>query len=608
MPKCFSRRAPAGAALGDGKGRVWGVLAAVLVSGLPVRAGEDTLMKAMRDELSRSIQQLQLHALSKPYFISYKVRTTATTEASASFGSLLSGGEHRTRTLVAMVRVGDYALDNTNFLSLPFGPSGVVHQFGGSVQLPLEDDYKEIRRQIWLATDGAYKKALEDFSRKRAALQTRTRAEDIPDFSREAPATIADEKPRATVSRAEAENLVRDISGVFTQLPDVFNSTVHLEVLNFDTRYVNSEGTSFTRTEAGVVFQAIASTQAIDGMPAEDFVTAYGRSMSDLPGKPELVARIREMGARLQKLRGAPIVEQYNGPVLLEGQAAAELFSQVFAPKLLAVRRPLSDNPQFEVFFAQQQDSLLEKIGTRVLPDFLSVIDNPLLDSYDGVRLVGGYGVDDEGVRVRETRLIEKGILKTLLASRHPVPGISRSTGNNQGGSGPTPSNVVVACEKGLTSEELKSELLKLAKQRGKQYGIVVRRLANPVLLPSLGQMMLLFTPTGMQGATGRTVIVATKVFPDGREELIRNAELMGVTTAAFKDIVAASKTRTVYSTPFLASSSLVGLFSGGTTAEAGGHILSFIVPSLLFEDLTLRRPAGEIPHPPISRHPYFDR
>src|SRR5439155_23428008 len=167
--------------------------------------------------------------------------------------------------------------------------------------------------------------------------------------------------------------------------------------------------------EPGVMLTATAKSQAGDGMPLEDFVAAYGRSMQDLP-KTELADRIRQMGARLKQLHEAPLVDQYSGPVLVQGQAVAELFSRVFAPRLLAVRRPISDNPQLGMFFSQQAETFVCRMGSRILPAFLNVVDNPTIDQYDRVRLVGGYKVDDEGVRALETRLVDKGNLKTSQA------------------------------------------------------------------------------------------------------------------------------------------------------------------------------------------------
>ena len=130
---------------------------------------------------------------------------------------------------------------------------------------------------------------------------------------------------------------------------------------------------------------------------------------------------------------------------------------------------------------------------------------------------------------------------------------------------------------------------LKLVKKRKKKYGIVVRRIGNPALR---------VRGLSRRGARVGNLILAYKVFPDGREELIRNAGLSDITESTFKEIVAASKNQTVYTAPFRARSAS-GIHSG---------VVSFVVPSLLFEDVTLQKPRGEVPHPPVAKHPYFDR
>lgn len=567
-----------------------------------LHAQDDSLMKAMRDELARSMEELQLEALERPYFIAYRVAEITSVRVSGTLGSLLTRSENHTRTLAVEARVGDYALDNTNFLFLPGRRSGVVSLFR-PVRLPLEDDYKELRRQIWLATDGAYKQALEDLSQKRAALQNKTRSEEVPDFSQEETTRVTDDRAPAEVDLAEAEKLVRDLSALFKEMPAVFTSRVQLEVLNVHTRYINSEGTSFTRTTPLVTFTALAGTQAPDGMALADFVAGYGRSPDDLLEKDELAREIRELGVRLRKLRNAELVDRYNGPVLFEGQAAAELFNQIFAPKLLALRLPISDDPRFGRVTARLQNPFLDKLGARVLPEFLSVVDNPTLTQHQKIQLVSGYKVDDDGVPGRETKIIEKGILNMLLATRKPVPGITHSTGNRRG-SGPMPSNLVVIAEDGLRNEEMKEELLRLVKVRGKDYGIIVRRIGNPLLkVPGAGPTSV-FGPPGGGPTRVEGAILAYKVFPDGREELIRNAELLGITEATFKDIVAASKTQTGYSAPFMPRSASPFTFP----LSFGFPIISLVVPSLLFEDVSIKKPTGVIPRPPVASRPFFDK
>ena len=166
--------------------RVLGIfLLAAMALPAPARAADDVVMKAMRDELDRSMKQLQLEQLEKPYFISYRVQDRTSLDTSATFGALLSGTVARARFLTVQVRVGDYQSDNSNFMTYPPQANGLTE----TVLLPLDDDYQELRRQIWLATDTAYKEALEMLSRKRAALENRKARENLSDFSKEQPAT-----------------------------------------------------------------------------------------------------------------------------------------------------------------------------------------------------------------------------------------------------------------------------------------------------------------------------------------------------------------------------------------------------------------------------------
>lgn len=577
------------------------LLTSALTAAAPLGAADDALMRALRDELGRSTEKLRLEGLEKPYFIAYRVQHRRATRLSASFGSLVARTEGRTRFLTVELRVGDPSFDNTNFFGFPSGPSGVTRRFGPS-SLSLDDDYTELRRQLWLATDGAYKKAVEDISKKRAALQNRTRTMEVPDFASEAQAAFEDERPPARLDLAGADALVRELSALFRQMPAISTSTVQLETAEVETRYLNSEGTSFTRRAPSASLTAVAATQAADGMPLEDFVAVYGRSTDDLPKKADLALRIQELGARLAKLRQAPIVDRYNGPVLFEGQAAAELLSQVLVPRLLGTPRPVFENAQMERF--AEENPFLDKLGARVLPEFLSVADNPLLEEQGGVKVVGGYPVDDEGVPAKETKLVEKGILQALLATRSPVRGITRSNGHRRG-AGPAPANLIVTAEPGREADALRQDLLERARKRGAESGIVVRRLGNPILRVSRDTPSFFFGPPGREGVRLESVVEAYRLFPDGREELVRLPEVSGLSVATLKEIVAASKTLTVYNAPF---SPRTASLSFGAPGEGGPMLVSFVTPSLLFEEVTLQKPSREAPKPPVLEHPFFSK
>lgn len=548
-------------------------------------AQQDVVAKAIEDELARSMKQLQLEKLEKPYFIACHVAEFENRAVAARFGALTASNENRRRMLNVEVRVGDYKLDNTNFYSTASMMSG-LGTMTGNAMLPLENDYRELRRQIWLTTDAAYKKAVEDLSRKRAALQNKTRTEETPDLSREEAAKLVEEAEPIKADSAQLERLVRGLSALFKEMPDVNSANVSLNISNSRSWYADSEGRSFTRVRPWFNFSARASTQAPDGMALEDSVSIYGRSLSQLPEEKELARRVREVGAHLKDLRAAAPIENYNGPVLFEAEGAAEAFNLLFAGHLLGVRRPITEG-QVSPF---RENSFLYKIGARVLSESLSVTDSPGLAEFNKTPLAGAYKVDDDGIPAREVKLVDKGILKTLLTTRNPVRGIGQSTGHRRG-SGPAPSNLIVTAENGLTSAELREKFIGMLKSQGKEYGILVRSVGAS---PSRGQEPTLGP------------ILAYKVFPDGREELIRSVEIAGLNVQSFKEIVAATKEQTVYSAPFRGSTTAMAAFSMVTSAS--DRIVSFVVPSLLFEDVTVKKISGEIPKPPVAKHPYFDR
>jgi len=554
----------------------------------------------MRDELARTMDQLHLDTLPKPYFVAYRVDDIDAATVAGSLGSLLYDEDERRRLLVVELRVGDYQFDNTNFFGMPTGFAGMARGGRAIGLLPLDDDYRELRRQLWLATDAAYKQAIEAVSQKRAALQNQIRSDSLPDFSHEPVVAIADTE-LASASRPDlraTEALVRTLSAEFRGMSDIFSSRVQWTAGMVRTRYVNSEGTSFVRSSPWTSVRAEAATQAVDGMALSDVVAAYGATVADLPSREALRLNVQELGTRLTRLRQAAPADAYNGPVLFEGQAAAELFNQVFAPNLVASRRPVSGNPLLERLMARSGNRFQDELGARVLPRSFSAVDNPTVTTFEG-QFVGGYRVDDDGVLARETRVVDHGILKTLLTTRVPVRGMPRSTGNRWG-FGAVVSNLFVSVDSGLTAEQLKDRLLRLATERGLAYGVIVRRIANPAMRSSADPMALLSSMGGSSSEGTPTLVaaLAVKVYADGHEESIRNADISGISTATFKEIVAASQSRTVYTTPFRAR---FGLGFGGAGL---GYAATYIVPSVLFDDVSLSRPSAGTPALPALRPP----
>jgi len=580
----------------------WAAAASLIaLSTAQTQTQADVPFRAMSDELARSMSQLRLERMEKPYFIAYRVDDTDAVVISAVLGSLVTVQPERARRISVDLRVGDYAFDDRNFFS--------TRSFGGMesariVQGPLDDSYQEIRRQLWLATDARYKRALEDLSAKRAALRARQRSDEVPDFSRETPEVVTGGMETTGARRTELEEVARELSAVFRSTPGIHRSSVKIEVRDEHARYVNSEGASFTRSSPSVKVQVDAEARSADGLPVSDSMVLLGRVAADLPPRGALLARAREMASRILELRSAPSVDRYIGPVLFEGEAAAEIFGQRFASGLVAVRQPVSDDPRFEMFYGQMMAQLggasfVDKIGGRVLPEFLSVDDVPLQRDYRGVPLLGGQSVDDDGVRTRETRLVAQGTLETLLATRVPVRAVRSSTGSRRGG-GPAPSNLLVSSRKSLASAKLRQELIRLARSRGLDFGIVVRRVGGGDATASLARMAARMAAQTQVGSSAMAEVY--RVFQDGREELLRGMELAEMGPAAFKDIVAVGDTSAVFTGEF-ASGLGAGLFSGASSG-ARLPVMSCVVPSLLFEEVSLARSQGPFPTAFVSASP----
>ena len=579
------------------------ILAAAFLLPAFAQAQDDADLRAMKDELARTMSQVELQGMDKPYFAAYRMDDIRTSTISASLGSLTQDAPTYMRFTGVEIRVGDPSLDNTNFFSTRSFGAGPAGFMGGIRQAPLDDDYQQIRRAFWLATDTQYKKALEDFAAKRAALAAQNQAAKVPDFSSEPPRVELNPLSNAALPDDNLKKLARELSAVFKSSTDLYDSSVDIQARGDDARYVNSEGSAFTRSQRIIKLEIKAQVQAADGQAIADSIDLYAHTLADLPAQDALLARARAMGERILKLRSADSIDRYNGPVLFEGEAAPEFFAQQFAPGLTAVRTPLSDEPAFAQFFDQLMNqmgvhSFEDKIGGRVLPEFLSVSDNPRLAEFQGLKLMGTCTIDDDAVATQETKLVEHGLLKTLLSTRVPTSATAHSTGSRRGW-GPAPSNLLVTTDKPTSDADLRKQLLRLAADRGLPYAIVVRHIGGgsaASFIKMAARMMQ------QEVQAGNSLAEVYKLFPDGHEELVKGVELSDMSPALFRDIVAAGDTPTVYTDDFIPR--VGAIFSFGISAATQVPVVSYVAPSLLFDEVSLVHSEGVNPHLPVGPSP----
>ena len=546
-------------------------------------AGDDVILQAMRDELARS-RQLRVVGGSgddAPYFVGYTLDDNDAFEVDASFGAVTYRSRNRFRVPNIEVRVGGYDFDNTGHIY-----SGL---YSGSrydtEPLPLDDDYLALREGFWLATDHAYKAAVESIARKRAALtNTAANTDKVADFSKAEASQSLDRISRVSLDEAAWTARTVKLSAIFNGYPEVLASHVEFH-LNQDISYLlNTEGSELRFRDDAAWFFVRAEGQASDGMALRETLAATALEVAKLPPESALQQSVTEVASHIQALVKAPVGESFLGPALFEPQAAAQLLAQLLGDNLHIQRKPVSDpNRPVNVIPSEFEG----RMGSRVLPEWMDVTDDPTQAAWQGKALSGYYPFDFEGVKPKAVSLIEKGVLRGLLTTRQPSKNQPTSNGHARfpAGFGTTAAaigNLLVKAGQTSPMADLKTRLLQMCKERDKPYGLLIRKLDFPYS-GNNAELQALQAVSSQSGGSVRPVsppVLIYRVYPDGREELVRGLRFKGLSSRSLRDILAASAETTVFE--FLNTGAPLARPSGA------GYIATsaVVAPGLLFDEL----------------------
>jgi predicted Zn-dependent protease len=531
----------------------------------------DPILKVMQAELSRASTSLSKTDPS-PYFLSYTVNDQDIVVLVGSYGSLLTDAALQRRQADVVMRVGSPALDNTH------GQSRVSGMTSGT--LPLGDDPDAISRVLWELTDREYKRAAPAFLNVKTNTAVRAEEEDkSPDFSNEAPQTHTGEalKPQA-FDRAAWEGEIRRLSGAFRKYPGVYFASVILQAQDSNSRLVSSEGTAIASPSAITRLIIEAQTRADDGMDLIRVETFQAPSAAGLPSEADLTAKIDKMAADLKDLRKAPVAEPYDGPALLSGRAAAVFFHEVLGHRLEGHRQRDEDEGQ----------TFTKKVGQEVLPNFLSVADDPTIHELAGMKLAGSYDYDNEGSPAQRVVVIQNGVLQNFLMSRMPIKnfGLSNGHGRNQPGLMPTgrQGNLIVTSAQTVPEEQLRQKLIDEVKRQGKPYGLYFDDIQGGFTL----------TTRQLPQAFQVLPVVVYRVYADGRpDELVRGVDIVGTPLAALTRIMTTGDQQHV--------------FNGVCGAESGSVPVSAVAPAMLFSEMEVQKRGHLHERPPILPPPGFE-
>ncbi len=536
------------------------------------RAG---LLDAMKAELDRNAKALKVDDYDAPYFLSYRVTERDQAGVEARFGAVVSDGRDRDRVAAVDVRVGDYAFDSSP------EPDDIIFMepatFRPPHEAPVDDDAAALRTTLWLLTDAAYKEALSTYLRKKARKVTEVQKdEQVDSFSKETPVTDVEPPLSPTVERPKWAALARRLSARFKAMPELLEGAVRVSADHERVFLVTSEGTRLIREIViySIAFDAV--TRAPDGLLLDQGRTLYGRSFAELPDEAALADMIDQSMADLRALRAAPVADPFNGPAILEPEATGVFFHETVGHRLEGERQ--NDENEGQTFKGQ--------IGQAILPDFITVRDDPSRKTYDGVSLNGHYRHDDQGVPAEDTVLVEGGVLRSFLTSRTPIEGAPRSNGHGRAQGVRRPmarmGNLIIEGEAPVSRAKLKAMLIEEVKAQGKPYGLIIRDITGGSTNTS---------NYGYQAFKGTPRMVYRVDAETGEETLVRGVEMVGTPLTAVSKI--------------MATSTEVGVFNGYCGAESGYVPVSAVAPAALFREIELQRTQREKEKPPVLPPPW---
>ncbi len=538
---------------------------------------DDIIFKAMNDELNRNLSKLTLDKHQPPFFISYQLNDAQTLSISATLGTLLNSTLTPSRSQNVRLMVGDYSLNDENFFGSPSATSG------GFLSLPLENNYDAIRRSFWITSDQSYKRAIENYDQKLAALnqQNKTDEEKLNDFSKIKPVSLILKSIPVKYDKAKWESIAKDVSSVFKDYAQITNSSVTLASFNGNNYVSTSEGTKLKIPYCIALLMVNATCQAEDGEKLNNQLIYCALTPEQLPASDKIKENIKQMADNLLKLSKAPsIKDAYSGPVIFEGEAVAELCAQkLFSGNgLVASREP---NFPVERPFMGSINKMDVKINQKIFSENITIKATPKLKTFHNIPLIGSFEIDAEGVIPNdELVLVDKGILKTMLNDRVPTNKIKESNGHRRffigsATSQKAPGVINLSYNNGEPSDQLRKTVLAEAEKNGLEFIYVIRKLGSSSSM--MGSRNL---------ASSKPVGVYKVMVKTGEEQFERSAVISDFPLTKFKEITSGSNEQIVYNT-------------------VSSVPVSFIVPkSLVFSDVSLEKDKYSKPKLPLVSNP----
>ncbi|MFA4852043.1 MAG: metallopeptidase TldD-related protein [Bacteroidales bacterium] len=573
-------------------------------------------MDAMKQEIQRGMDSLKIEKMLSPEFISYSISDAKALQIEAILGAIVKSEERPIRVFESRVFVGENGITNENYLD----ENNMWSWSRLSNKIPFSNNKNDIRRALWLLTDNNYKDAITNYEAKISALSQQSLTEEekqLPDFCTVTKSETLVPYQSFQLNKSQMESLARNLSAIFKKYPLIQTSDVNIFAYDGQVFFANSEGTSVQYPLQITSIKVVATTQALSGEVLNDHVLWFTKNISQLPDEKTMLAEVEKMAKNLSELTQKNAVsEPYSGPILFEGQAAAEVFVQKFFTNingLITVRKPVLGSEQIINFAPDKvkENTLEAMINKKVISRDISIEALPTLTAFQNTTLIGSFITDAEGVKAPDTLvLVENGVLKNLLCTRTPslkmkqTNGHARAALSNGGIKTVTGPGVIKMVNNNpatsVDKKKLKEMLLAAAKEEDLEYAYIIRKVVSDAA--GIEKENSYYGESKPKIDLTKTIQVYRVKVSDGSEELVSFAEVQGLSTKSFKRLLATSSEMQVYNTMIKP----INIDLNNWEYKLTGTSASFILPEgLLFQELDIvKEKQGVVKNIPVVSNP----
>ena len=533
------------------------------------------ILDKLKTELYRNYSRLRLKDNPSPYFISYLYRKNNNISIWGKYGDIFENSNDTDGVIYTEVRIGDHNFDNTIYGGL-YNNSTSEDSFNW-ITGPINDKSNGLKHALWRLTDLKYKEALVEYYQKKSQMIKEVLIYKSPlDYSFEKPAIDKNKTEKIKFPIREWKQIVKKYSRQFKHYKNIYNSYVSIIARNTDKYYVNTEGSEISQQNVIYGIKIDAHSLAEDGMFLERNWTDMYSDLEDFPDEETIKLKIEKIIDELRKLEKAEVLNPYSGPAILYPSAAGIFFHEAIGHRLEG-ERLLSPGEGL---------TYKGKVGANIIPEFISIYDDPTMKTFNGKGIVGHYLYDEEGIAAQKVELIKKGKLKNFLLSRAVVEGFNNSNGHGRSAHHEDPiarmATLIIKSEREYSEEKLKEMLLEETRKQGNEFGLLIKEAKS-------GETNT--NRYNFQAFKGQPTMVY-KVNPDtGKETLVRGTEFIGTPITSVQKVLATGKNYEVT--------------NGMCGAESGMIPVSTISPSILIKEVEIQRNNNPNLHPPILPPPW---